>query len=49
MLSASVPLGRPSIWLGTPPVTRPELVVVVRDERGKHLSEIGALVRVREH
>jgi hypothetical protein len=26
----------------------PELVVVVRDEQGKHLFEIGALVRVRE-
>jgi hypothetical protein len=27
----------------------PELVVVVQDEQGKHLFEIGALVRVREH
>jgi len=26
----------------------PELVVVVQDEQGKHLFEIGALVRVRE-
>jgi hypothetical protein len=27
----------------------PEFVVVVRDEQGKHLFEIEALVRVREH